>query len=72
MLHWMVWNIPARRDRSRRHPHGNTARRLAPDQRTVRTIAARARRHGPAHHYVFEIYALDAPIDVPAVGNHRR
>ena len=23
---------------------------------------------GPAHHYVFEIYALDAPIDVPAVG----
>ena len=23
---------------------------------------------GPAHHYVFELYALDAPIDVPAVG----
>ena len=23
---------------------------------------------GPAHHYVFEIFALDAPIDVPAVG----
>ena len=24
--------------------------------------------NGPTHHYVFEIYALDAPIDVPAVG----
>ena len=23
---------------------------------------------GPAHHYVFELYALDAPIDVAAVG----
>ena len=23
---------------------------------------------GPAHHYVFELYALDAPIGVPAVG----
>ena len=23
---------------------------------------------GPAHHYVFELYALDAPITVPAVG----
>ena len=23
---------------------------------------------GPAHHYVFEVYALDSTIDVPAVG----
>ena len=23
---------------------------------------------GPAHHYVFELYALDTMIDVPAVG----
>src|SRR5688572_22726061 len=23
---------------------------------------------GPAHHYVFELYALDGTIDVPAVG----
>ena len=23
---------------------------------------------GPAHHYVFELFALDATIDVPAVG----
>ena len=23
---------------------------------------------GPAHHYVFELFALDTPIDVPAVG----
>ena len=23
---------------------------------------------GPAHHYVFELFALDAPLDVPAVG----
>ena len=37
--------------------------------RRVRTIAAsRRRRAGAAHHYVFEIYALDANVDVPAVG----
>jgi phosphatidylethanolamine-binding protein (PEBP) family uncharacterized protein len=23
---------------------------------------------GPPHHYLFELYALDAPIDVPPVG----
>ena len=23
---------------------------------------------GPAHHYVFELFALDAMLDVPAVG----
>ena len=23
---------------------------------------------GPAHHYLFELYALDAPVTVPAVG----
>jgi phosphatidylethanolamine-binding protein (PEBP) family uncharacterized protein len=27
-----------------------------------------APRSGPAHHYVFELYALDSTIDVPAVG----
>ena len=37
--------------------------------RAARTIAARARRpSGPAHHYVFELYALDSTLDVPAVG----
>jgi phosphatidylethanolamine-binding protein (PEBP) family uncharacterized protein len=23
---------------------------------------------GPAHHYAFELYALDGPVNVPAVG----
>ena len=72
MLHWMVWNIPgcgalARRSDSRKATNCPTGRGRS--ARAVRTIAVPARRpSGPAHHYVFEIYALDAPIDVPAVG----
>jgi phosphatidylethanolamine-binding protein (PEBP) family uncharacterized protein len=30
-----------------------------------------ASAEGPAHHYVFELFALDAPIDVPPAGASR-
>ena len=45
------------------------ARRDAADQRD-RSVLSRARRAaaGPPHHYVFELFALDIALDVPAVG----
>lgn len=71
VLHWMLWNIPgASRSLPEAVPQGNQL----PDG--TRQISASgpyfrgpgAPSAGPAHHYVFEIYALDATIDVPAVG----
>jgi len=34
----------------------------------VMTVTSGAPRAGVAHHYVFELYALDVALDVPAVG----
>jgi hypothetical protein len=71
LLHWMVWDIPATATSLPEHvPHGSQL----PDG--MRQISATAPAYrgpgapaaGPPHHYVFELYALDAPIDVPAVG----
>lgn len=71
MLHWMLWNIPKS---VRSLPEGMPAANQLPDG--TRQISASgpyyrgpgAPASGSAHHYVFEIYALDATIDVPAVG----
>ena len=71
MLHWMVWNIPGS---TRALPEGVPPGAELPDK--SRQISGTgpyyrgpgAPASGPPHHYVFEIYALDAPIDVPAVG----
>lgn len=71
LLHWMVWNIPgATRSLAEGIPHGNPmadgARQIsatAPGYRGPGALAA-----GPTHHYVFEIFALDSNIEVPAVG----
>jgi len=72
ILHWMLWNIPGT---ARSLPEGvpqgpqladGTLQISAsgPYYRGPGALAA-----GPAHHYVFELYALDATIpDVPAVG----
>jgi hypothetical protein len=71
MLHWMVWNIPAS---ARSLAEGIPAESQLPDgsrqisgtgpyYRGPGALAA-----GPVHHYLFEIYALDGPVDVPAVG----
>jgi Raf kinase inhibitor-like YbhB/YbcL family protein len=68
-LHWMVWNIPASaRSLAEGMPQGNAAngpRQISATGPYYRGVAAPT---GGAHHYVFEIFALDANIDVPAVG----
>jgi Raf kinase inhibitor-like YbhB/YbcL family protein len=71
MLHWMVWNIPgATRALAEAVPAGaelpDKSRQISGTGPYYRGPGAPA--SGPAHHYVFEIFALDAPIDVPAVG----
>ena len=71
MLQWMLWNIPKG---TRSLPEGIPQANQLPDG--TRQISATgpyyrgpgAPASGPAHHYVFEVYALDSTIDVPAVG----
>ena len=71
VLHWMVWNIPGT---ATILPEHMPAGAQLPDG--MRQISATgpyyrgpgALSAGPAHHYVFELFALDAPVDVPAVG----
>jgi Raf kinase inhibitor-like YbhB/YbcL family protein len=71
VLHWMLWNIPAA---ARSLGEGAPQAPQLPDG--TRQISASgpyyrgpgAAAAGPAHHYVFELFALDAPIDVPAIG----
>ena len=70
-LHWMVWNIPgATKALPEGVPQGATladgSRQISATGPNYRGPAAPA--SGPAHHYVFELYALDTTIDVPAVG----
>ncbi|HYE87085.1 MAG TPA: YbhB/YbcL family Raf kinase inhibitor-like protein [Vicinamibacterales bacterium] len=71
MLHWMLWNIPGSvRSLAEAIPQGT---QLADGTRQISASGPYYRgpgapATGPPHHYVFEIYALDAPIDVPAVG----
>ena len=70
-LHWMVWNIPAASRGLPEHvPQGaelaDGSRQIAATGPNYRGPAAPAT--GPEHHYVFDLYALDTKIDVPAVG----
>lgn len=69
-LHWMVWNIPgSARSLAEGMPQGNAAggpRQISATGPYYRGVAAPPA--GVTHHYLFEIYALDANIDVPAVG----
>jgi Raf kinase inhibitor-like YbhB/YbcL family protein len=71
VLHWMLWNIPASaRSLAEAIPQGNElpdgTRQISASGPYYRGPGAPA--SGPPHHYVFEIYALDAKLDVPAVG----
>lgn len=71
LLHWMVWNIPGTATSLPQGvPHGATlpdgARQISTTGPNYRGPAAPA--SGPPHHYVFELYALDVMLDVPAVG----
>ena len=59
VLHWLVWNIPAS---ERSLPEG------VPQGAQAANGMRQISQTGPSHHYVFELYALDSTIDVPAVG----
>ena len=82
-LHWLVWNLPATASslpagvpegNAPEPPRGTGVARRPPDR--LRQISATgpayrgpaAPASGPAHHYVFELYALDSWLDVPTVG----
>jgi Raf kinase inhibitor-like YbhB/YbcL family protein len=70
-LHWMVWNIPpTATSLPEGVPHGpelaGGARQISVSGPYYRGPGAPST--GPKHHYVFELYALDSMIDVPAVG----
>jgi Raf kinase inhibitor-like YbhB/YbcL family protein len=68
-LHWLVWNIPAE---TRALPEGvpmgdlkdGSHQTSATGNGVYRGPGAPA--NGPYHHYVFEIFALDTKIDIPA------
>ena len=67
----MVWNIPgSMQTLAERIPQGpqlsDGTRQISATGPYYRGPAAPAT--GPSHHYVFELYALDAQIDVPPVG----
>ena len=71
VLHWMVWNIPgAARGLPEAVPQGpqlaDGTRQISVTGPYYRGPAAPAT--GPVHHYVFELFALDAMLDVPPVG----
>ena len=70
-LHWLVWNIPGTARALPEHvPQGGSlldgSRQISVTGPNYRSPAALA--NGPAHHYVFELFALDTMLDVPAVG----
>lgn len=70
-LHWMVWNIPgSARALAKGLPQGATlpdgSRQISATGPNYRGPAAAA--SGVPHHYVFELYALDTTVDVPAIG----
>jgi Raf kinase inhibitor-like YbhB/YbcL family protein len=66
--HWVVWNIPAT---ATGLPEGvpkgpklsNGAYQVSATGQVYRGPGAGA--NGPRHHYMFELYALDAQVDVP-------
>ena len=68
-LHWLVWNIPAE---TRALPEGvpmgdlkdGSHQTSATGNGVYRGPGAPA--NGPYHHYVFEIFALDTKVDIPA------
>lgn len=71
-LHWLVWNIPAT---ATGLPEGvpkgpqlaDGSHQTSATGQVYRGPGAPAT--GPPHHYVFEIYALDTKVDVPAAAD---
>jgi Raf kinase inhibitor-like YbhB/YbcL family protein len=70
-LHWMLWNIPgSSRSIAEGIPQGpelaDGTRQISVSGPYYRGPGAPA--SGPPHHYAFELYAVDGPINVAAVG----
>ena len=71
LLQWLVWNIPAT---ARGLAEGaEQGPELADDSRQISATGPYYRgpaapATGPPHHYLFELFALDTKLDVPAVG----
>jgi Raf kinase inhibitor-like YbhB/YbcL family protein len=73
VLHWMVWGIPGTATSLPEGvPQGSQladgARQISVSGPYYRGPAAPA--SGPVHHYLFELYALDALLNVPATDNN--
>jgi Raf kinase inhibitor-like YbhB/YbcL family protein len=71
VLQWLVWNIPATsRELAEGVPQGaelgDGTRQISVTGPNYRGPAAAAT--GPVHHYVFELFALDAKLEVKPVG----
>jgi Raf kinase inhibitor-like YbhB/YbcL family protein len=71
LLHWLIWNIPA--TVSSLHEHTPALAQLPDGSRQISATGPYYRgpgaaAAGPAHHYIFELFALDTMLDVPAVG----
>jgi Raf kinase inhibitor-like YbhB/YbcL family protein len=71
-VHWLVWNIPGTATGLPEGvPKGETladgSRQISATGPVYRGPGAPAT--GPLHHYVFEIYALDTKLDVPAAAD---
>jgi Raf kinase inhibitor-like YbhB/YbcL family protein len=71
VLHWLVWDIPAS---ATSLPEGIPADANLPDGSRQISISGpyyrgpAAPASGPVHHYMFELFALDTVVSVPAVG----
>lgn len=77
MLHWMVWNIPGTATSLPEGVvQGPTIPALGTGTAAPRQLSGTgpyyrgpaAPSTGPAHHYLFELYALDATVNVTASG----
>jgi Raf kinase inhibitor-like YbhB/YbcL family protein len=71
LLHWMLWNLPP--TVTSLHEHAPSMSQLSDGTRQISATGPYYRgpgapASGPAHHYVFELFALDTMLDVPAVG----
>lgn len=71
LLHWMLWNVPAAVTSI--HEHAPSMAELPDGTRQISATGPYYRgpgalASGPVHHYVFDLYALDTLLDVPAVG----
>src|SRR4051812_13142058 len=71
VLHWMLWNIPA--TVTAIHERAPALSQLPDGTRQISATGPYYRgpgalASGPPHHYVFELFALDTLVDVPAVG----